>query len=733
VERNSHISVARIATASWIAIALAGAAMHAQPGRSTVVIEESRPFTAQDFEQAGPRGFGDINNSWAQSMVWWRNHLYVGTARESVCTSLFAIWQFASILISPAFANTFLPYPPLDAELSCIPDGADLPLQAEIWRWSPDSESWQRVFQSPLELDNPGTGAPAPPRIGKKLPYEIAIRGLRVHTEPDGTEALYAFGVNSTVMWDRSQLPPPRILRSVDGVTFTPIPQTPGTFLWDLPFNPDHSSFRSPVSHAGKLFVLSGPIFGQGSLIGSAHPALGNNAWFLASPPGLLFFELGVFNGWLYLGGFDSINGYSVLKTRAEGAPPYTFITVVPPGAFLPIRPSKSVVSMHEYAGRLYMGTATQTEVIRINPDDTWDLVVGPPRQVPLPGGGTAWKYPLSGLDAGFGHTLNDHAWQMDDPLRHLYIGTYNAAVGSKMDPVHAPLLQHNSGAHLYRTPDGWYYSAVTTNGFANPSDPFGGPLDYGVRAMASTPYGFFLGTANDFYGLAIFRAASRGSMAPLPPYRVEIDKTTEGSALLSWQVTRVAKQYQIWRAEVLPIFVRDDLSFEGFIGQMGNKIPDTYVGPYQRVGTTQNVYFLDSTVELAKKYMYYVLWEGLGGELSDQSNLVGFPLLAPPMTFAQLLQALDVLAQRQRLRPPLPRLADLRPSIVNAQQLAASCQLTDAINLLTSIKVGDYILEPEATDFGILIGKLVRRLASYKQFPQAVLSTEFCTTPAGR
>jgi hypothetical protein len=56
------------------------------------------------------------------------------------------------------------------------------------------------------------------------------------------------------------------------------------------------------------------------------------------------------------------------------------------------------------------VGTATQTEIIRINPDDTWDLVVGPPRAMPLLNGGVEWKYPLSGLNAGFGHTLNDHA-----------------------------------------------------------------------------------------------------------------------------------------------------------------------------------------------------------------------------------------------------------------------------------------------------------------------------------
>ena len=164
---------------------------------------------------------------------------------------------------------------------------------------------------------------------GKKLrtifPSAVSLaQGGRRNT------ALYAFGVNSTILWDRTKLPPPRILRTTDGINWAPVPQTPGTFLGDLPFNPDHSSFRSPVSYNGKMFVLSGPVFGQGSLIASANPQQGDNAWFLAAPAGQLFYELAVFNGWLYIGGFDPTNGYTIFKTKAEGPPPYTLTPVVP-------------------------------------------------------------------------------------------------------------------------------------------------------------------------------------------------------------------------------------------------------------------------------------------------------------------------------------------------------------------------------------------------------------------
>lgn len=689
--------------------------------------KRNRYLTAEDFQQAAPRGLGDRDNSWAQSMVWWHNHLYVGTGRQASCSALFSIWEFVSILVSREFADFWFTYPPHDPDLSCALDGADLSLQAEIWRWSPDSDTWQRVFQSPLDLDNPGPGPPFPPRSGKKLPYEITIRGLSPHTDPDGTEALYAFGVNSTVMWDRSKLPPPRILRTTDGLDWEPIPQTPGTFLGDLPFNPDHSSFRSPVSYKGKLFVLCGPVFGQGSLIASADPAKGDDAWFLAVPAKLFFYEMAEFNGWLYLGTFSPQFGYKVVKTRAEGTPPYRLITVVPRGAYLAYRPSRSVVSMHVYQGRLWVGTATMTEVIRINPDDTWDLVVGPPRLVPLRGGGAEWKYPTSNLDAGFGHTLNDHAWQMDAPYGQLYIGTYNASVASKNDPVNGPLLMHNMGAHLYRTKDGWYHTAVTTKGFTDPLDPHGGRFDYGIRTMAVTPYGTFFGTTNDFYGLAIFRANLSKSPRPDPPDRLEIEPAKSGGALLSWRPSAGATSYQVWRAEILPIFVRDDVNFEAWNGVFGNKIPDTYVSEYEQVGTTQDPFFIDSTVHPDKRYMYYVVMAG-PGQLSEQSNLVTFPVLAPPMTFAQLSLELERLDERHRFHGPSVRLARVRQQIADAQTLAANCEIASAIKSLDPEKSSTIARKPEAIDLEVIMSKLVRRLEMFDRLPQEVGSDEFCT-----
>lgn len=689
------------------------------------------PLTANNFVRVAPHGLGDRHNSWPQAMIWWNNNLYVGISRDSSCGSLYGVHLIGIAYLGQALADQFLPYPPLDTELACAPDPADLSLQAEIWRWSPATNNFQRVYQSLNVLPNPGHGPPDPPRTGKFLPYEISFRGFAAHTESDGTQALYAFGVNSTILWDRNQLPPPRILRTTDGINWTPVPQAPGTFLGTLPVGPDeqpgvvgdHSSFRSPVSYNGKLFVLSGPGFGQGSLIASANPSLGNNAWFLAADPNIQFYELAVFNGWLYLGGFDPTSGYKVFKTKAEGSPPYSLITVVPPGAGLTVRPSKSVVSMFVHYNRLYVGTSTFPEIVRINADDTWDLVMGSPRIDPVTG---QWKYPISNLDAGFGMTLNDHVWYQSDPNYYLYAGTYNASTGSRNNPAVGPLLEHTMGGHLYVTPDDWYYTAVTTNGFASPSDPLGGKFDFGVRTMVSTPYGLFLGMANDHYGIDIFRG-NKGVYIVQPPGRVEIEPGRNGGAILSWRAGINATSYQIWRAEILPILVRDELSFENWNGVTGNKIPDTYISPYQMIDTTTDLTYVDSTVQAGKRYMYYVVGVGPRGQ-SPPSNLGTFPLLLPSATFAGLLDQVTTLVQRNRFTAPDPTGTAARQQILNAKAAASACQINTAITTLTPQTTSRTVLAPDQVDYQVLVAKLIRRLQVYLKFPTEVLSTEFCT-----
>ena len=79
---------------------------------------------------------------------------------------------------------------------------------------------------------------------------------------------------------------------------------------------------------------------------------------------------------------------------------------------------------------------------------------------------------------------------------------TIDGSLNYKDDPD----VRDEVGFDLYRTSDGVTFEEVTTTGF-------GDRFAYGVRTLEATPYGLFLGTANDYYGLRIWRAAPAGYM----------------------------------------------------------------------------------------------------------------------------------------------------------------------------------------------------------------------------
>jgi hypothetical protein len=448
----NNISVTFLATAI-LAVAIFPAQGNAQPA---------------SLQQVNVNGFGDFYNTIAWSMVWWNNQLYVGTDRATGC--VFAVYHK-------------LAYPPSDPDLTCPPDPADIPLQAEIWRYTPATQLWERVYQAPQ--------TPIPGMPGKFVGADIGYRYMAVFQETSGVQALYVSGVSARFLYP--DLPAPRILRTTDGINFAPLPQDPGTVLASTSAN----NFRSIAIFNNKFYVTAGDYWGDGPLLEATNPEQGDNAFRYVTPQGMRVFSVVPFNNQLYVGTTDLTNGYGVYRTAATGTPPYTFTPVVTDSAYNPTPAPQfphSVISMEVFDNSLYAGSDAGLDLIRVHPDDSWDLIVGAQRQAPQ-----GQLSPLSGLGPSYRWPYNILTWQMGVYNNALYIGTFDASTFQKDNPTLGPELKPYMGAKLYVTRDGVDFLSLAHNFFD------GDYFNYGIRSFAATPMGFFIGSANDWYGTEVW------------------------------------------------------------------------------------------------------------------------------------------------------------------------------------------------------------------------------------
>ncbi len=458
--------------------------------------ERAGLLDGRDFVQVNETGFGDRWNTWVWSMKWWKGKLYAGTNRAFPCVEQFVVHSGIPRLVK---------YPPrYEADIQCADSPYDLPLQAEIWCYGPETKSWDRLYQSPKEVE-------VPSRPGTFVAREFGFRNMHAYNESDGTEALYVSGVSTRAI-DRTFLdgikghyqdvsiicertiegafPPPRLLRSTDGLHFEAIPCEPGTVLGDI----SALSYRALTGYKGRMYVAAGAMMGWGIVLESDSPKLGNNHFRQVSPPGMHVFEMIPFNGYLYLGLLDYEKGYSVVKTDATGIPPYKFTQVVPYSGHRKAQRGFSAVSMHVFQGNLFVGTFSPAELIRIHPDDHWDLIVGNPRRTP-----DGMKWPLSGMGDGFDNGLNRLIQRMEEHNGWLYLSTVkHYATKFRKVPIVGPWFESRAGFDLYCTRDGETFECVTDNGFEDVCNTF-------ARTLTSTPVGLFVGVANDHDGAKVY------------------------------------------------------------------------------------------------------------------------------------------------------------------------------------------------------------------------------------
>jgi len=473
------------------------------------MIEKSRTsafspgLRAENFRRIAGNGFGDQLNAYAHSMAWFRDHIYVGTTRANLC------------MIKNRNPPTVAFWP-----TKCPDDTYDLDLRAQIWRYDPQRDDWVRVFVSPM-VDG---------STGQKVPRYIGYRGMTVFrgaSDPD--PALYVSG------WVAARAGRgPLIMRSTGGVRFKPV--------IEIGEDSAVNSYRALLPFRGRLYTSPTGKVGGVANVAEAPVILENRdpkstGWTAVSPPSFgdpdntTIFELAAFNDHLYAGTLNPTNGFQIWKTRARGRPPYQWRRVINLGAWRG-RLNEGAISFCEFRNALYVGTGIQNggydrankvgpaaaELIRLHPDDTWDLIVGEPRRT-LDGR----KVPLSGRGPGFDNFFNGYIWRLAVHNGWLYAGTYNWSVmlpyllSEKWpEPVlkmvkkagSDNLVQDHGGFDLWRSRDGVNWIPVTTNGFNN-------PYNFGARTIVSTPTGLFVGTANPFGPDVAVKTATNWTYTP--------------------------------------------------------------------------------------------------------------------------------------------------------------------------------------------------------------------------
>lgn len=457
----------------------------------TPLAADSLGLKQSDFRLTCDSGFGDGYNNYAHSMAWFDGRLFVGTTRAAYV-----------MMKGNNPAPNIKPWP-----VHTPDDLYDVDRRAEIWCYTPQIDHWECVYRAPWVMG----------RNGRTSPRYVGYRGMSVFQgAQDDKPCLYV----ST--WGPIMCDPPDILRSADGRHFDVVPRPP----WDDSVR----SFRTLEPFKGRVHTSpTGSNTGSGAAqecVGStsaiyASDDVASARWEQASeegfglPGNVTVFEMAVFDDHLYAGTVNPYQGFELWKTDGEGGPPYHWTRVLTRGAYRGVH-NEVVVSLCAFNGALYVGSGVvnggyhrlfdvgpaAAELIRVWPDDSWDLLVGHARVTP-----EGAKYPLSGYSPGFDNLFNGYFWRMCEHDGWLYLGTFNWANMLPYLPIHfwpedslvqlrrwgmETINRHFGGCALWRSPDGVRWEAVTRSGFGN-------KYNWGIRNFASTEHGLFAGTANVF------------------------------------------------------------------------------------------------------------------------------------------------------------------------------------------------------------------------------------------
>lgn len=432
-------------------------------------------------------------NNYAWSMSDLGDYIYVGTGRN-ILANIIRAFQPGTRL--PALINPG----PIDN-------------LAEIWRYRKSgSLPWERVYKAP-----DGSGI-------------TGFRFMIQHRPFGGSPCLYAATIGG-----RAQ-----ILKSTNGVNWFILPDNvlQGT------------SSRSMVVQNGKLYVSTIDEFSQSSaplLYSSEDPEF--DPWESlidvnapdfdpARNPTSPISNMAVFNNRIYVG-VSNPNGAQVWRTNGPEPRQNDWTLIVDSGFGDP--ENVYTLSMGVFRNCLYVGGTKELplswaiprgcDVIRINTDDEWQVVVGGNPFFPS----TTERYApesISRLGSGFNNPFNVYAWQIQEFDNKLLISTFDDS--SNMEVILTTLLANRTaleqligptvtriligiytavveilrairypvGFDLYVSEDGVHFRSIFLNGLNNRHN-------YGGRILFPGRCGnLYLGTANPFQGCEVWRAS---------------------------------------------------------------------------------------------------------------------------------------------------------------------------------------------------------------------------------
>ncbi len=382
----------------------------------------------------------------------------------------------------------------------------------EIRRYRPDASptTWERVLDTRnLNMDD------------HNRPH--GFRSMKSYrNQSNGTLYLYAGGRGDTTSLWRSQT------------------GEPGT--WEQFWVTDQvGSIRGMTVHNGLLYMsyyndyaMVDKAAGEGS---AAKAADAPSAIILATDGATVWtvmdngfgnknnvgiFTLESFNGWLYAGTHNPLQGAEVWKLEGpEGSDPAP-VRVIEHGG--PRWLNEAFMTMHVWQDHLYVGSQASfimrmilgglkpADLLRIDTEDHWEAVAGPNS--------------IGGERSGFGERSNAYMWSMCEHDGWFYVGTYDIMPGlsymfshpsyilgmmgieaKSTDPEEKVFLmtslelaawKSNAGADLYKTQDGKKWYCVNADGFGNHNN-------YGIRTMKSAFGRLFVGLANPYDGLEMW------------------------------------------------------------------------------------------------------------------------------------------------------------------------------------------------------------------------------------